>query len=97
MGVILIDFRGRGGIPCIDNRSPSFLGVCEDLCVECLLAERAIVVILAPLLDAMRVEIVTLVAREGCDHVSLLEWQQADDALLMLAEFRPVEYAGKLA
>ena len=94
----MIDLRRRRGrLVSINDRGPSFLGICEDLSVECLLAERAIVVILAPLLDAIRVEIVALVAGQGRDHVSLLEWQQADDALLVLAEFRPVEYARKLA
>ena len=68
----------------------------QRLRIKRLLAQWAIVVILTPLFDALRVEIVALVARQRRDHVRALERQQADDALLMLAELRPVEHARKL-
>ena len=53
--------------------------------------------ILAPLLDALAVEVVALVAGQGRDHVGIFEGFQADHALLVLGELAPVEDARQLA
>ena len=78
------------------QRGSSQLGLGQNLRVKRFLAQRAIIVIRTPLFDALRVEVVALVAGQGRDLVRALERQQADDALLVLAELRPVEHARKL-
>ena len=58
--------------------------LCETVCIERSLAQRAIVLGLAPELDTIRVEEVSLVARQSSDHVHFLVIYHANAALSLL-------------
>ena len=63
--------------------------LCETVCIERSLTQRAIVLGLAPELDTIRVEEVTLVTRQSGDHVRLHVLYHAYAALsLRLVLFR---------
>jgi len=53
---------------------------------ELLVAERAVHALASPLLDAVRVEVVPLVAGQGRNHFTHAEVAEADRTLLMVVE-----------
>ena len=67
----------------------------QRICVEGLLAKRTVDACLAPLLDATRVEVVSLVARQRSYQVSVCERLHADGALFVSSVLRPVKQSRK--
>ena len=62
------------------------MGFFQDLRGEFLLAERAIAMFLTPTLNALRVEVMALVAGQGSHQVIQIEILQTDAALLFVIE-----------
>lgn len=81
----------------VDQGRTPLLSLRKSLCAKRLFAQRADVVFLTPLLDAVRVEVVPLVARKRRNHVIVRKRHQANDAFLVLTELGPIEYARQLA
>ena len=80
--------------PCHGRSLPHSL--LDRLQVEFLFAKRARCIVATPRFDTLAVEVVTFVARERRNQMTVLESLETNDALLVFLEFTPVKDAGHL-